>query len=105
MLQQIIAIIVILFFLFKLLQQKNKKLITNTEFLFWIFFWLSAGMAIIFLKQIDNFVLSLGFSGSGIDILLYLSVIIIFYLVFRLRLHLEQLEKNITTIVREIAKK
>ena len=103
MLQQIIALIVIAFFLSRLYWQKQKNYIGFNEFLFWLIFWLVAAILIIALKFIDRLVLGLGFSGSGIEVLLYLSVAVLFYFVFRLRLKLEKIEKDITKIVKHIA--
>jgi hypothetical protein len=48
-------------------------------------------------------VASLGFSSSGIDILLYIGVISLFYFIFKLRLKLEKMENNITKLVRQEA--
>ena len=103
MLQQTLALIIIIFFLSRLLWQKKNKQINPNEFIFWIIFWLFATLAIIFLKQIDILVASLGFSGNGINVLFYASVIILFYFVLRLRLRVAKIEKNITKIVRKIA--
>jgi len=103
MLQQELALLIIIFFLFRLFWQKKKKQINFNEFIFWLAFWFLAGAAIIFIKKIDQFVANLGFSGSGIDILLYLGVAVLFYLIFRLRLKIEKIEKSITKIVREIS--
>lgn len=103
MLQQIIALIIIAFFLSRLFWQKQKNQIRVNEFIFWLIFWILAAGAIIILKWIDKFVANLGFSGSGIDILIYISVVILFYLIFKLRLKMEKMEKNITKIVRNIA--
>jgi hypothetical protein len=68
-------------------------------------FWLAAAGLIISLKLIDRLVSELGFTGTGIEVLLYLSVAILFYFVFRLRLRFEKIEKDITKIVKEIALK
>lgn len=105
MLQQIIALIIIAFFLARLYWQKQKNYIGANEFLFWLVFWLLAAALIIALKFIDRLVAGLGFSGSGIEVLLYLSVAVLFYFVFRLRLKLEKIEKDITKIVQNIALK
>lgn len=105
MFQQIIAIIIIIFFIFKLFWQKKKQQIKRNEFIFWMIFWILAGIAILLLKQIDKFVANLGFSGSGIDILFYIAVIVLFYFILKLRLKFEKMNKNITKIVREIALK
>ena len=102
MFQQIIALIIIAFFLARLFWQKQKKQIAASEFIFWLIFWLLSAGAIIFLKWIDKLVASLGFSGSGIEILLYIGVVILFYFIFRLRLRLEKIEQDITKIIRKI---
>lgn len=103
MLQQILAFAIILYFVLKLVGQKRNKSINNYEFLLWLVFWLSAGTAVIFIKQIDKVVARLGFSGSGIDVLIYLSMAILFYLVFRLRIRMEKQERNITKIIRNLS--
>ncbi|MFA5131341.1 MAG: DUF2304 domain-containing protein [Patescibacteria group bacterium] len=98
MLQQILALIVILFFLIRLFRQKKKKQITGNEFLLWLIFWVLALGAIIFLKQIDTFVAWLGFSGTAINILVYIAVLALIYQVFRMRLNIAKMEKNISTL-------
>ena len=100
MLQQIIAVVIILFFISKLNNQKRKKEISLNEFMLWLIFWLLALIAIVFIKQIDRFVHLLGFSGSGINFLIYLAVLALFYLVLRLRLTIAKLDKNLTEVVR-----
>lgn len=103
MLQQIFALIIIAFFLARTLWQKQKKQISPQEFIFWFIFWIIAAIIIISIKWIDLLVAYLGFSGSGIEILLYLAVAILFYLIFRLRIKLEKLDRNITKLVRKLA--
>lgn len=105
MFQQVLALIIIIFFLIRLFLQKQKKQIAVTEFVFWLFFWLFAIGAIFSLKWIDKIVAKFGFTSSGINILFYLSVIILFYFIFRLRIRLSKIEKDITTLVRHITLK
>ncbi len=105
MLQQILALIIIFFFLARQFFLRRKKQISANEFIFWLVFWLTAALAIIFLKWIDKFVAKLGFSSSGIDILLYAGIVVLFYFIFRLRLKVEKIEKDITKIIRKITLK
>lgn len=105
MLQQLIALILIVFFLVRLFKQKKKKEITANEFLLWLVFWLLAAGAIIFIKQIDSLVRTLGFSGSAINILVYLVVLALIYQVFSLRLVIAKMEKNISELNQHIALK
>lgn len=103
MIQQLIALIFILLFIARLIQQKKKKQIGSNEFVFWLVFWSLGAIAIIFIRQLDYLLERLGFSGSGINFLLYLAVLSLFYLIFKLRLKISKLEKNLTDLVREIA--
>lgn len=103
MIQQLIALIIILFFLGRLFWQKKKNIISLNEFVFWLFFWIVSIVAILYIKTIDKLVADLGFSSSGINILFYLGTIILFYLFLRLRLRLEKIERHLTKIVREIS--
>jgi hypothetical protein len=102
MIQQFFGLIIVIYFLVKLIWQKKNKQIPNNEFLLWLIFWMIAGLSILFIKWIDRLVAGLGFSGSGIEILLYLGIAVLFYFIFRLRLRLEKIEKDITKITRAI---
>ncbi len=103
MLQQIIALLIIIYFISRLIKEKNNQEINNKEFAVWLIFWLSGAAAIILIKQIDRLVNWLGFSGSGINFLIYLAVIALFYLVFKLRLKLAKLDSDLTTMTRHVA--
>jgi len=103
MIQQAVALLIIAFFLVRLFQQKKKQQISKNEFTFWLIFWLLAGLAIGFIKTIDQVVAQLGFSGSGINFLFYLAVMILFYFLFKMRLKIVKLEKNITDLTREMS--
>ncbi len=103
MIQQIIALAIIALFVWRLISQKRNNKIKQNEFLLWLIFWLLGAIAIIFIKQLDTLLDKLGFSGSGINFLLYLTVIILFYLVFKLRLQFAKLDANLTKIVRHLA--
>lgn len=98
MLQQIIAIIFITFFVVRLFEQKRKKTISGNEFLLWLAFWLIALMAIIFIRQIDALVAYLGFSGAAINFLVYFAILALLYQVFRMRLKIAKMDKNISEL-------
>ncbi|HQB50747.1 MAG TPA: DUF2304 family protein [bacterium] len=104
MLQKIVALALIGFFLIKLLWQQRQRRISWLEFGFWLIFWLSSALAVLSLSQIDSLVAKLGFSGSGIDVLLYVGVAVCFYFIFRLRLKLEKYERQLTQLVSLMAK-
>lgn len=103
MLQQTLAIIIILFFISRLFQQKKKKQIAGNEFILWLSFWALGAVAVIFLKQLDSLVENLGFSSSAINYLLYLAILVLFYLIFKLRLKISKLDKDLTDLVRHLS--
>ena len=103
MAQQILALIVVAFFLLRLGWQYRHKQIQKNEFTFWLLFWLLAAIVIILLKQIDLVVANLGFSGSGIQVVFYMGVVLLFYLLGRLRLRLAKMDQNISKLVTKLA--
>lgn len=104
MFQSLIAILIIALFIIRLIWQKKQRQIASSEFLFWFCFWFVSAVLIIFIKDIDYLVARLGFSGSGIQILLYLAVALLFSQIFRLRLKVETMEKNLTKLTINQAK-
>lgn len=104
MIQEILALVIIFFFLWRLGVQLHHHQIPKSQFLFWLIFWLIAGLVVIYLQELDRLVARLGFSSSGIEVLLYLAVAIILYVLVRMRLKMEQMEKNITTLTRLLSR-
>lgn len=104
MLQEILALIVIFIFLVRLGFQLYHEQIPRSQFILWLVFWLIGGVVVIYLQDIDRLVARLGFSSSGIEVLLYLTVAVMFYLILRLRLKLERMERDITTLTRHLAR-
>jgi hypothetical protein len=103
MLQQSIALLIILFFVFRLFVLKKRDKVSANEFIFWLVFWLLAASGVIFVKDLDALAARLGFSASGIQIILYAAVAVLFYMNFRLRLKIEKMDKDITAVARKIA--
>jgi hypothetical protein len=103
MIQQTIALVIVLSFLWRLYAKKRRKKISQAEFMLWTVFWSLSGLMIVFLKQIDAFVAFLGFSSSGINVLLYLAIAWLFHLLFRIRIRIEKLERDLTQVSRSIA--
>jgi len=101
-LQQFIALLIIAFFIYRLFQQKNKKQVSGNEFSLWLIFWLGSALAIIFLKDLDKIAAHLGFTASGINLLFYGATLILFYFIFKLRLHLAKLDRDLTDLNREL---
>jgi len=102
---QYIATGIIVIILIQLLIQVLKDRTQLFKLLFWGIFW---GIALIFIWLPTNTIDKVGqlFGvGRGIDVLVYLSIIFLFYYIFKQNEKINKLEKEVTRIVREIAKK
>lgn len=74
------------------------------KLMFWGIFW---AIALVFIWLPTGLLDKLGelFGvGRGVDVLVYLSIIFLFYTNLRLNNKVEKLEKEITKLVREIAR-
>lgn len=80
---------------------QNKEVHGKTVLL-WSFFWLVV-IFLIWQPNLTNYLAAFLQVTRGADAIFYLSLILIFYLLFRVVARLEKIEGDITTLVREIA--
>lgn len=59
-------------------------------------------IATIMPKNIDKIAWFAGVE-RGVDLVVYLSIVVIFYFIFRILVSLEQIDRDTTTMVRKIA--
>jgi len=79
-----------------------KKEIRGRELIVWLIFWAAVGMAILTPQTIDPLAQRVGVE-RGADLLLYISVLVLFYVVFKIMVKLENIDRQITKIVRQVA--
>lgn len=99
---QIMAVGFALFALSRAFLRLRDREISIREFLMWGIIWLGV-IIVALLPGTTIFFAELAGIGRGADLLLYISIILIFYLVFRLYVRFEHLEQDLTKLVREIA--
>ena len=99
---QILIIAFILFALARTFWQFRHGRLTLAWLIFWIAFWILAGVVVL-LPQTTSIVASLVGVGRGADLVIYVSLLALFYLVFRLFVRIEEVEREITRFVRAIA--
>ena len=103
----ILQAIVVLFVLFAwsrvLLRFRDRK-ISRWEFAFWSMIW-AAVIVVLFIPRITEPIARLLQIGRGIDVVVYLSIVLLFYLIFRIYVKMEETEQQITKIVREVSLK
>ena len=67
--------------------------------LFWSFFWCAVIVVVLWPTTVQMLADTFGI-GRGSDFVLYISVALLFFLLFRLHIKIENMNKNITKIVR-----
>jgi hypothetical protein len=85
------------------LRFRDKK-ITTKEFLFWTVIW-AAVVTVALLPGLTYYFSRMVGVGRGIDFAIYISIIILFYMIFRLYVKIDSVEQNMGKIVQEIALK
>ncbi|MES0341971.1 MAG: DUF2304 family protein [Candidatus Humimicrobiaceae bacterium] len=101
---QIIAIIFAIFALTKVILRLRKRKLTINEFIFWASIWTILIVLSIFPDISNNIASFFGF-GRGLDFFIVSSILIIFYLIFRIFVKLEELDSKIAKLTRNIALK
>ncbi len=99
---QIIIIIFVLLIFWQTFLKFKKKEINILELLIWSIIW-SAIVFVVINPNIANFIANLVGVGRGADLVIYISIITIFYLLFRIIVKIERIERDITKIIRKIA--
>ena len=97
---QILAIIFVIFAIWRVGFKFKKKEIRLSEFLMWTVFWLAVAVAFVTPESLTKLANLLGI-GRGADLVLYVAVVVVFYLMFRIFVRLEKMEKEITKVVRK----
>ena len=99
---QIIAILFALFALSRAALRLRDKSINPFQFMFWGLLWVGV-IVVALVPDITSFFSNLFGIGRGIDLAIYVSIILLFYLIFRMYVKLDKIEENVTKVVREIA--
>ena len=99
---QLVLLIFIIFFLSRVYLRVREKVITVKTAIFWTIVWMVALIGIL-LPATTTKIASFFGVGRGVDVILYLAVSLLFYLVFRIYVMIEDLRHEITEIVRHIA--
>ena len=101
----VIQIFICLFALFAItrtVRQFRQGTLTIAWFIVWVLFWGLVAGAGISPQSTDVFAKWVGV-GRGADFVTYLSLIALFYLAFRLFIKIEDVEREITRLVRTLA--
>lgn len=99
---QIIITIFVFFALSRVILRFKEGKISLIAMILWLLVW-SFVEIIIWIPELTTTIARILGIGRGADFIVYGSIVIIFYLVFRIYIKLEDIERQITTLVRKIA--
>lgn len=99
---QALLIIFLLFALSRVVLRFQGRQIKATEFIFWAILFTTAIVVTAFPSETTKLANALGI-GRGVDLVVYASIVTLFYLVFRIYVQLEDLRHEITEVIRKIA--
>ncbi|MBU4285011.1 DUF2304 family protein [Patescibacteria group bacterium] len=101
---QFLIIVFALSVIIKIILNFKRGEISLKGLLFWLILWIIILIAVLLPQTTAFFAKILGV-GRGVDVAIYFSIVLLFYLVFRIFIKLQKIETNITEIIREIALK
>lgn len=99
---QVIAIIIALFAVSRAFLRLREHKISAWAFLFWSAVW-TAVVIVASIPDITFYFSELIGISRGMDLVVYLSILLLFYVIFRIYVKLEALDSNITKLTRTIA--
>jgi hypothetical protein len=99
---QFFILVFALFALSRTLWQFKRRALTFVWFFFWFLFWIVVGFVAV-LPQTTDIVARFVGVGRGADVVIYASLLVLFYLIFRVYIKIEQVEREVTGLVRKLA--
>jgi len=94
---KIIVLIIVLFAISRVILRFKDRQLSFREMLFWVVIW-TATIFLLFDPNISNILANYLGIGRGVDAVFFLAIILVFYLVFRLYVKLDKLDRNITEL-------
>lgn len=101
---QFFLLLFLLFAVSRVLLQLRQRNLTVGNFLFWGGVFIAAMIGVLEPELTSQVAKVLGI-GRGADVVVYFSIVILFYLIFRITIAIEELRSEITYLIRELALK
>ena len=101
----LIQFILIIFFLvaiIKVIDRYRANDLPIWGMIYWVLFWLVAGIIVVLPDTTFYFARLAGIS-RGADLIVYVALVLIFFMIFRLLVKVDGLNKDITKLTRKMA--
>lgn len=102
--QILVTLLIVLVVLPGLYSSYKKNNLTPLGTSIWAVFWI-AGLIVIWFPHIIGLIGNILGVARSIDALVYLSIVLLLYLVLRHKIRINEIEKEITMLTREVALK
>lgn len=102
MLLQFFLLLFLIFAVSRVLLQLRQRNLTIGSFLFWGGVFIAAMIGVLEPELTSQVARVLGI-GRGADVVIYFSIVILFYLIFRITIAIEGVRSEITYIIRHLA--
>lgn len=99
---QILFILFSVFALVSVIKKGEQGVLGRKGIAFWVLFWLVADVAVLWPDSTSILAHALGI-GRGTDLIVYISVAVMFYVLFRLHVKIEEIGRDVTRVVRKEA--
>lgn len=99
---QILLSTFIVYFIWRIFSKKNKGILKIHELIGWLVIWFVVLVGLWWPGVLSLIALKLGV-GRGVDLAIYLALILQFFLIFRLFIKGDRQQQEITVITRSIA--
>lgn len=99
---QIVLFVFFAFIILRVILKYARKDLTLRECLLWTGFWVISAILVGFIRQTDWLARQFGIE-RGADLFIALSIVVGYYVMFKIFVHIERLDRDITKIVRKIA--
>jgi small membrane protein len=101
----LIQILLVIFFIFavtKVVGRYHSKDLSAGWLIFWLIFWLGS-LVVAVSPNITFYFSKLVGIGRGADLVVYVSLVLVFFLFFKFLVRQEKMKKEITVLTRKIA--
>jgi hypothetical protein len=99
---QIAVAVLSLAAIISVMSKKKENLLGPMGAFFWVIFWIAL-VSIVSVPSITQRIADLIGIGRGVDLVMYVSIAVVFFLVFKLHIKVEGLKRDVTRLVRSQA--
>ncbi len=96
---QYAILIFVVFVIIKTIRQHRNKQVSTPSMYIWLVFWILLALAALSPKSTDILASYVGVA-RGADLLVYVSILVLFYSVFRLLARIQKLQYDMTRLIR-----